>query len=104
MTENELQDAILDLAKLLKLKVHHCRPARTKDGWKTPVAGDKGFPDLVIAGPGGVVFAELKSVTGRVTPEQAEWADLLDLTVPCFVWRPGHWKNGNIEHTLRSLS
>ena len=50
-----------------------------------------GFPDLTMAHKerGLVVFAELKSQKGRVTPEQKEWLAALGETcaVPV-VWRP----------------
>ena len=104
MSEAELQAAVIDLAHLLGYRVHHSRPARMKDGsWRTPIAGDAGFPDLVLARSGTIIFAELKSESGRLTPEQDAWMDALrgDNGVIRAVWRPRYWLNGVIEQTLR---
>lgn len=102
--EDELQDAVIELAQLLGWRVAHFRPAKTDKGWRTPVAADgKGFPDLVMAHPrGGLIFAELKSERGTMTPEQDAWFDALKFsgaTLAC--WLPHHWTNGAIEDTLR---
>lgn len=82
MTERELQDAVIELAQLLGWRCAHFRPARVMRGgretYETPFAADgKGFPDLVLVRAGRLIFAELKSAKGVVSPEQAEWiADL----------------------------
>jgi hypothetical protein len=101
MTEQELLDAIIELAQLLKLKVHHCRPARTSTGWCTPIQGTPGFPDLVIAGALGCLFREVKSATGRCTTEQSVWLALLP---DGEVWTPKEWRSGLIERELRQIS
>ena len=100
MSEAELQDNIIALAKLLGWLVHAQRPARTKDGrWMTPIQGDAGFPDLVLArrrdGRRQIIYAELKSETGKATPEQQEWLDLLG---GC-LWRPSDYET--VESLLR---
>lgn len=89
MTEAEFQDRVIATARLYGWMVHHTRPARMADGrWRTPVQGDKGFPDLVLAHERhGTVFAELKSDTGRLTPEQKAWLAVLGGVV----WRPRDW-------------
>ncbi|WP_238148800.1 VRR-NUC domain-containing protein [Serinicoccus sediminis] len=93
MTEDELLDSVVDLAQRLGVQTHHCRPARRADGsWATPIKGNKGFPDLVLAGRAGVLFRELKSATGRTTAEQREWIDRLALAgEDVGVWRPVDW-------------
>ncbi|MCI0542945.1 MAG: hypothetical protein L0Z49_00695 [Actinobacteria bacterium] len=53
-------------------RVCHFRPATTRDGWRTAVQGHPGFPDLVLARRGRVVFAELKAA---LSAEQLEWLD-----------------------------
>lgn len=89
MSEDDLLTAVIDLAKLLGLRVHHTRPARTAHGWVTPISGHKGLPDLVIAGPGGVLWRELKSNTGRLTLDQVEWISALrESGQDAEVWRP----------------
>ena len=50
-----------------------------------------GFPDLVLAHPspdGGVIFAELKTETGRLSVAQIVWANALKPHVEHYVWRP----------------
>ncbi len=54
----------------------------------------RGFPDLVLLKPPWLCSAELKTDTGRVTPEQALWLDALSAVadVPeTYLWRPRDW-------------
>jgi hypothetical protein len=86
MSEEQLQRAIIKAAKLHGWRVAHFRAARTEKGWRTPVEGDPGFPDLVLARRGDVFFIECKSEKGRVSPEQKAWWSSL---IPrCRVIRP----------------
>lgn len=106
LTEAQLQEKIIALAKAKGWMVHHARPARTEKGWRTPITGDVGFPDLVLARNGQIILAELKSVSGRLTRQQEEWLDHLrhptkgnvetDRIVT--VWRPSDWST--IEEVL----
>lgn len=83
MTEAEFQKRITDLCDWLKLKWHHETDSRRSKA---------GFPDLVIVGPGGLLFAELKTQRGRVSKEQQAWLSaLLDVGVRAYVWRPSDW-------------
>lgn len=105
ITEEQFQSWVIDVAKLFKWHVHHDRPALLADGtWRTPIAGDKGFPDLVLAREGRIIFAELKSEKGRMTPEQENWLKALgccddDGRVEAYVWRPSDRQQ--IQETLR---
>jgi hypothetical protein len=103
MTERELQDAIIQMAQLLGWRVMHQRPGRTLDGWRTSIQGNPGFPDLTLLRPPRLVFAELKSVKGRVDFDQATWLNGLDVVqgVEQYVWRPIDWEAGRIEDVLR---
>lgn len=106
MTEAELLAATIDLAQLLRYRVAHFRPAKTAYGWRTPVQGDgKGWPDLSMVRGGSsprLLFAELKSDTGRLDPEQVEWlAALEDSGCETYVWRPIDFNNGTIAEILR---
>lgn len=67
-------------------RAHHARPARTTNGWRTPLEGDKGAPDLLLARAGDVIAAELKRNRGRLDPEQLAW--LAELGVLGAIWRP----------------
>ena len=89
VTEAQWQQTVLDLARLRGWTVAHFRPARTEQGWRTPVAADgKGFPDLVLVRD-RVIFAELKSARGELTDEQAGWLDVLVRAgAETYVWRP----------------
>jgi hypothetical protein len=103
LTERELQNAVIELAQLLKWRVAHFRPARTAQGWRTAVAGDGvGFPDLVLVRD-RLIFVELKSAKGRLSPAQQCWlADLEhDAGQEVHIWRPCHWLDGTIEQILR---
>jgi len=88
-SESGFQKAVIDLAHLRGWICHHARPAQTNKGWRTPIQGDAGFPDLVMARGSRVVVAELKSDTGRVSPHQAEWlARLSHALTDVHVWSP----------------
>ena len=66
-----------------------------KETWRTPVAADgQGFPDLVLARAGVVLFRELKTDIGKVSDEQAAWLQ----AVGGKVWRPKMWSE--IEREL----
>lgn len=107
MTEDELQRAVFDLAKLHHLHVAHFRAAMTAKGrWVTPVAADgKGYPDLTAVGPGGVIWRELKTDTGRLSDEQKLWIQrLVEAGADVAVWRPRDWASGEIAATLQRLS
>ena len=80
MTESEFQKQVTDLCDWLRLKWHHETDSRRSKA---------GFPDLVICGPGGVIFAELKTKAGRLRPEQQEWIEALEEAgQEVYVWRP----------------
>ncbi|MEV1013727.1 MULTISPECIES: hypothetical protein [unclassified Micromonospora] len=104
--EEDLQRDILKLCKLFGLHTAHFRPGLTQTGkWRTAVAGDgKGWPDLTIVGPGGVLFRELKSATGSRTADQRNWAEwLTEAGADVAVWKPRDWQSGRIEQELRAL-
>lgn len=104
-TENQLQKAVIEMARYLGWRVAHFRPAQTQTGrWVTAVEGDgKGFPDLVLVRPPRIIFAELKSEKGRKSLDQEIWLGYLSRCpgVEVAVWRPTHWDNGEIEEVLR---
>lgn len=104
--EDDLQAAVLKLCKLLGLHTAHFRPALTKSGrWVTAVGGDgKGWPDLTIVGPSGVLFRELKSATGSRSPEQRMWAEwLAEAGQDVAVWKPRDLASGRIEAELKAI-
>ena len=98
-SEAQFFGAIVDLAHTFGWSVASFRAARLKDKdgkerWRTPVRADgAGWPDLVLARLGSpILFLEVKSETGKVSPEQAEWLRLLGRAgSPAFVIRPSQW-------------
>ena len=70
-TEKQMQQRILTAAKAAGWRVYLCRDSR--------YTNDAGFPDLVLASPtrDRVVFAELKSQTGRLSAAQEKWYAML---------------------------
>lgn len=105
MTESDLQAAVIEAAHLFRWKVHHVRPAITPDGkFLTRIQGDKGFPDLCLVRPPHVLFVELKSEKGRVSPEQTAWLqDLEKSGQQVRIWRPADWTDGTITTELASI-
>ena len=102
-SERDYQASIIDLAHMLGYRVAHFRAARTKHGWRTPVAADgRGWPDLVLARRDRLLAVELKSQTGRVGVEQAEWLAALERAgVECHTWRAGTDSLTSIAGVLR---
>ncbi len=86
-----LQAKVMDLARLYGWHRAHFRVAYMpgRDRWVTPMSGETGFPDLVLVKPPRLIFAELKSKVGRLSPPQKEWLFLLAQTnTETYVWRP----------------
>ena len=80
VTENrDGRHALRDACRWTGWRCAHFRPARTVHGWRTAVQGDgKGFPDWVLVHDrGGVVFVELKTSRGKLTPAQEAWGEAL---------------------------
>lgn len=95
MTEDDFLKSVIDLAHIYKWKVAHFRHSLRSDGqYRTPVQGDgAGFPDLVLARE-KVIFAELKSETGKLSSKQEEWVNSLKTAgQEAYVWRPSDWEN-----------
>ena len=91
--EANFQDQVIDLAILYDWEVLHILPGATKGGkWRSPVTGSLGvgWPDLTLVKDGRVIFAELKSATGKLTADQSRVLETLrkipGATVQ--VWRP----------------
>ncbi|MCS7301488.1 MAG: VRR-NUC domain-containing protein [Fimbriimonadales bacterium] len=93
-SERDLQRALIELARLTGWRVYHARPAQYRSGkWTTPLTGDAGLPDLILCKPPRLIFAELKSARGRVSPAQAQWMDALRACgVEVYLWKPSDWQ------------
>lgn len=68
MTEQELLTAITEAATLYGWRWHHIRRSD-----KAVQQGHAGFPDLVLAREGKVLFLELKAAKGVVSDDQWQW-------------------------------
>lgn len=104
VSERQLQDAVITLARALGYLVHHTRPALNRRGrWSTPISGHPGFPDLVLVGDKRLLFVELKSDRGALTAWQEEWMARLRgvSAIETYVWYPRDWRSGDIEQILR---
>lgn len=102
-TEKQFQAALLEYARIRGWLCYHTYDSRRSAA---------GFPDLVLVRGGDIIFAELKSKGGKVSPAQKHWLDTLAEAaflinrvkdqspgVEVVVWRPNNWPD--IEETLR---
>ena len=85
-TESAFQDVVIQAAKLFGWMCYHTHDSRRSA---------PGFPDLVLAKNGVVLFAELKTDTGKVTNDQIGWL----LATHGVIWRPQYWDV--IEESLK---
>lgn len=95
MTERQLQALVMDLIDALGLVGFHVFDSRRSN---------PGFPDVVAVGRHGVLYRELKTARGRLSPMQVYWLDtLLAAGQDAAVWRPEDWPD-RITRELRALS
>ena len=103
MTEAEFQKGVIALAEFCGWMVAHFHDSRRqiRPGVFIGDKQAKGYPDLTLLHPRhGVCFAELKSDTGRVSPEQLRWINALHrASAVAFVWRPRNLRE--IERFLK---
>jgi hypothetical protein len=99
VNEQQFLDRIIHLATVQRWAIHHDRPARRAGArWATAIQGHAGFPDLVLARQGVVLFREVKGYQasgrlGRLSSEQLDWARQLD-----------HWATRSIIDVGSGLS
>jgi hypothetical protein len=86
MCEDAWTAWVIELAMRQGWKVQHVRPARTAKGWRTPVQGHTGAPDLLLARNGDLLLPELKKNGSYPRADQREW--LAHLGPYGRVWRP----------------
>jgi hypothetical protein len=94
ISEASFQSLVIETAQWNGWKVLHVLPARNQRGkWLSSQAGDFGFPDLVLAHRDrGVIFAELKTMIGKITENQQDWITTLKSGgAEVYVWRPSDW-------------
>lgn len=81
VTEKQFTQQIADLARFLGYKYYH--------PWLS-IHSPRGFPDICLVKGKRLIFAELKTDKGVLSPHQIEWLDALKETgkVEVYVWRP----------------
>jgi hypothetical protein len=101
VTESQFASAVEDMLTVFGWRWTHFRPARTAQGYRTPLSGMVGFPDYVCVRDGRVLFFELKSDKGKRTGDQDEWAAALKMcrAVEYWLWHPRNWQE--VEDVLR---
>lgn len=93
MSEAALMEHIRILCFDLRLPAFHVYDARRCWG--------PGFPDLVIVGPSGILYREVKDRTNSIRPEQRKWgSDITRGGGNWAVWRPVDLVNGTIATQL----
>lgn len=104
MSEQQLCDAVIELAHYYGWLVAHFRPALLKNGtYRTAVQGDgKGFYDIILkryTPENGYQWREweLKSEKGKLTEAQEEWQKVSPFAE---VIRPSDWLSGAIQKSL----
>jgi len=94
ISEKDFAKWLEELLEIYGYKWVHFRPARVRRGGKeiyeTPYTGHKGFVDYVIAHEEKkrLLFVELKSEEGRVSPEQERWIEVLRECVRQITYTP----------------
>lgn len=95
-SEDGLLTAILEAAALIGWKAHHDRRSDL-----ARQQGDPGFPDLVLARNGVVMFLELKSEAGRPTTDQHAW--LAELPVESYAVRARVVRPSDLDALLKEM-
>jgi VRR-NUC domain len=97
LSEAKFQEMVIRFAKLNKWACAHFRTTRIqrKNGaiyYATPVQADgAGLPDLFLVRD-RAMWAELKTDTGILSPDQQAWIDSLKKAgQEVYVWRPRDW-------------
>ena len=103
ITEREFQSTVVELARAFGWVIHG-----VLEQHQYAKRLSKGFPDLVLARYkpdyiiGRLIFAELKSQTGRVSAGQQAWLEILRISQchpEVYIWRPSDLDE--IERVLR---
>lgn len=88
---------IAEWAERYGVLVHHCRDSRHCDG-------QRGLPDVILAGPRGVLFVELKSSMHGMTSHQRTWHWMLKAAgAQVVTWLPSHFRNGTAEAAIAAI-
>lgn len=93
-THYELQREVFTLARQLGLHAHAC-------GMRT---SQRGFPDLVIIGRGGVLWRELKIPPDQLTSKQRALGYTLAASGQnWWIWRPEDLASGRVRREMEAI-
>lgn len=95
MTEEELQNNVIQLGKALGWRVYHT--------WNS-LNSEPGYPDLTMfhAGQHRILWAELKRENIKAIQAQVDFGALIQASGGEFyLWRPSMWFSSEIERILR---
>ena len=115
MSERDFQRSVMELAELSGWETLHCRTSMQQGRYLTATTGTmaKGWPDLVLVHPKKrrLIFAELKSAKGRLSPDQENVLGTLLMVrsrpgsnVEVHIWRPKDWPEIEATLTFRERS
>ena len=81
LTEKQWQANVTELAEFCGWEHYHA--------WLS-IHSPTGWPDLALVKPPRLIFAELKSESGKATPNQEHWLSLLRRIpgIEVYLWRP----------------
>jgi hypothetical protein len=83
VSEKQFMASVVELARWCGWLIFHPFDSRRSTA---------GFPDLTLVRDGRLLFCELKSERGRVSADQQQWLDALQLAgCDVVVWRPDDW-------------
>ncbi len=96
MTEDELEEQIRDACKKLGIiRIHIFNSRGTTSG----------VPDDILVGPHGILWRELKTAKGKLTPAQLAMGKALQAAGQDWaIWRPADWLGGRIASELAALA
>jgi hypothetical protein len=87
LSEKQFSQQVTDAAKTFGWLVY-----RTWNSQHSPA----GFPDLCMVRLSRIIFAELKSEKGKVSPAQQEWLNALSghgYHIETYLWRPSQFED-----------
>ena len=91
ITETAWQHQVEQLAAHLGWKTMHVRRSKVRDDRWATATSVPGWPDLTLWSTRRqrLIVAELKTDTGRATPDQIDTLhDLAACGIPAYIWRP----------------
>lgn len=97
MSEDMLMEEIRKRCNNLQLMAYHVPDSR--------LAWAKGFPDLVIAGPSGILIREAKDRDNTLHPLQRRWGSHFERAgFNWATWRPQDLMTGTIQRQLARIA